>query len=63
MEQLDIFGTATPIADAAPAAPAPAADVQLSLFRPDFTAMRAPKPRKAAAPVTLDPALHTDALI
>lgn len=64
MEQLDIFGTATPIDT--PAAPAPAAPAgeQLALFRPDFRAMRAPKPRgKAAAPVALDLALHDGTLI
>ncbi|MFI7608867.1 hypothetical protein ACIBTV_27655 [Micromonospora sp. NPDC049366] len=62
MEQLDLFGTATPVTTT-PATPAPPADVQLSLFRPDFRAVRAPKSRKPAAPVTLDPALHGATLI
>ncbi|MEU7591267.1 hypothetical protein AB0A95_33845 [Micromonospora sp. NPDC049230] len=64
MDQLDIFGTATPIAaPAAPAAPSIPADVQLSLFRPDYLAMRAPKARKAPKPIVLDPTLHGDSLI
>jgi len=64
MDQLDLFGEATPIT-----APSPApVDPQLALFRPDFLAMRAPRPRgaaarKAAAAAALDPALHNDALI
>lgn len=59
-EQLDIFGNAEPTT---PTAPQTTDADQLSLFRPDFLAMRAPKPRRAAQPAPLDPALHSDALI
>lgn len=64
MEQLDLFGGAT---TTYASAAAPAGD-QLALFRPDFRAMRAPKPRgvvarKAAAAAALDPALHDCALL
>jgi hypothetical protein len=61
MEQLDIFGGAEP-ADT-PMPPQDTGADQLSLFRPDFRAMRAPKPRRAAQPAPLAPALHGDALI
>lgn len=62
MEQLDLFGTATAITTQT--TPAPPADTQLSLFRPDFTAMRTPAPRgKKPAPPVLDPALHDGTLI
>lgn len=67
MEQLDLFGTATAVTPAPAPAPAAGGD-QIALFRPDFRAMRAPKPRgraatAAAAAAALDPTLHDGTLI
>jgi len=58
-QQLGLFGD-----DDAPTAATTASDVQLSLFRPDALAMRAPK-RRGRRPATAEqtrPDLHTDTL-